>query len=350
MTPNPLLIERLNNWVEKPTILLPADPAWLAEPINSDHLLAELKKRVKSRRAEKELREVKRELASESLSSTLHISPKLEKAGPVIEYYKGASLLKVSRGGKGKTPVGGTRGKVLGFSFASRRRLMQKIAKIERGAVLPDFVTLTYPYKFPSPREAKKHLDTFSKRFRRQFEKGGLLWKLEPQDRGAPHFHLLVWGVELEQLRQFVPQAWFKIAGGGDPLHLAWHRGELGNSRGAEGHENIHCVQPVHTWKGVWNYAAKYLGKTFAVAGWLDGAWIGRYWGVIAPKNIPFGELKQEEIDRQMATRLMRYQRRFAKPVGKKRSKQRGKSCRSLTIFCDADQWVSKVVQVRDKT
>ena len=38
---------------------------------------------------------------------------------------------------------------------------------------------------------------------------------------------------------EFIPEAWFEIAGGGDALHLAWHMGEL---------DNDHCVQPVRSW------------------------------------------------------------------------------------------------------
>lgn len=119
-------------------------------------------------------------------------------------------------------------------------------------------------------------------------------------------------------------------------MHLAWHKGELGNNLGDEGHKNIHCVQPVYTWNGVMAYASKYLGKTFKVAGWEDGVWTGRYWGVIARANIPFGELRQFDIPLGQAVRLMRYQRRFAK--------LHIKSNRSQTIFCDASQWLGRVV------
>ena len=47
----------------------------------------------------------------------------------------------------------------------------------------------------------------------------------------------------------------------------------------------------MNSFKGVWFYASKYLGKTFEVAGW-NSKWTGRYWAVAAPENIPFGELR----------------------------------------------------------
>jgi hypothetical protein len=56
------------------------------------------------------------------------------------------------------------------------------------------FATLTFPNAYPGAREAKRR---FNKRFRmrlaRRFGKRALEWKMEPQERGAPHFHLLMW-------------------------------------------------------------------------------------------------------------------------------------------------------------
>jgi hypothetical protein len=200
------------------------------------------------------------------------------------------------------------------------------------------FVTLTYPDDFPDPDVSKKHLRKFIKRLLRRFPLIGLIWKLEPQQRGAPHYHFLVWGVDYDELREFVPQGWFEIAGGGDSKHLAFHQGFCG-------HGNKHCVSKVKDFKGVWWYAAKYIGKTFEVAGW-NRKWTGRYWGVVARENIPFGELRQLVVTRQFVVQVMRYQRRFAKPKkvhGKKIRKPIVAGGRSLTIFCDADQWAERL-------
>ena len=153
----------------------------------------------------------------------------------------------------------------------------------------------------------------------------GSIWKLEPQERGAPHYHILTWGASLGELYPFVPSAWYDIAGGGDPNHLQFHLGLLRDSRP--------CVEPVRDWRGVWSYASKYLGKTFDVAGW-ENQWTGRYWGVINRDNIPFGEVVHVPVTHAQAVQVQRYQRRFS---GVK------KSTRSLTTFCDADQWAEKL-------
>jgi hypothetical protein len=139
--------------------------------------------------------------------STMHKSP-------FVEWTAGAGLLKVSTGQTKEPPKGGKRGKVKGFSFASRLRLMRTIAKIKKDSELPNFITLTYPFEFPSPIASKKHLDIFIKRLLRAFPEIGLIWKLEPQQRGAPHYHIMAWGADLEKLGVFVVDAWYDIAGG----------------------------------------------------------------------------------------------------------------------------------------
>jgi hypothetical protein len=222
------------------------------------------------------------------------------------------------------------RGRIKGFSKQSRYRLLVTIGRIERAAKLPLFVVLTYPNEFPTARASKKHIKAFWLRLQREFPGHGLIWKLEPQSRGAPHYHILLWGCDLQAMQAWIPGAWFAIAGGGDLRHLAWHQGLCGKG-------NIHCVQQVRSWRGVWAYAAKYLGKTFKVEKWESA---GRYWGVINPGNIPFGVVRLAAVDFHQAAQIQRYQRRFSRR--RPRSRQR-----SMTTFCDADQWVEKL-DIRD--
>lgn len=193
---------------------------------------------------------------------------------------------------------------------------------------MPLFVVLTYPNEFPTARASKKHMKAFWLRLKREFSGHGLIWKLEPQKRGAPHIHILLWGCDLEAMRDFIPGAWYAIAGGGDIRHLAWHKGLCGNG-------NIHCVQKVRSWRGVWAYAAKYLGKTFEINSWESA---GRYWGVINPGNIPFGEMRSIQMGYKEAVRIQRYQRRAAHMRSRRKIQPR-----SVITFCDADQWVEKI-------
>ena len=280
------------------------------------------------------------------LLSIAHISPQPFQE-PFIEFVPGANYFKVSRGGYPQEKKGGgKRGAITGFSRGSRRRLMVLMSKIPEGSKLPAFVTLTYPFVFPTPAGAKSHLDNFLKRFARAFPMAGAIWKLEPQDRGAPHFHLLVWGVDLADLSRWVPQNWYQIAGGGDKLHYRWHSGLLGNK---------HCVQAVNSHRGVIAYASKYLGKSFEQTNWV---YTGRFWGVFQRTNIPFGSVYNFAVDLSKANLALRYQRSFIKSrrrINTQRAlasgqvvhtkKRKNFNPRSQVTFCDASRWVINILR-----
>lgn len=265
--------------------------------------------------------------------SNAHIRPRINSASvekPTIEYVKGGSLFRTSKNRNCQAVGGGKRGGINGFSNNSRRRLLELIATVRRDSELPSFVTLTYPANFPTVKKSKRDLKIFLQRLERKFPEIGVIWKLEPQERGAPHFHLLAWGVESSVLLTFVVQTWYEVAGDGDENHFKFHLGLL--------HGSVPCVSKVRSFKGVWAYAAKYLGKTFQVAGWSE-TWTGRFWGVLNRENIPFGEMETIEVDRKTAYQVIRLQRRFM-------HMKKARDFNSLKTFCDADQWVIKLLGV----
>jgi hypothetical protein len=101
------------------------------------------------------------------------------------------------------------RGICRGFTFGSRRRMLDRLNQVSVGADLPEFVTLTLPddsfddsvTKFA--KTAKLHLDTLLKRLRRVCPSATGFWRIEWKARKSglhegklfPHFHLLVWGL-----------------------------------------------------------------------------------------------------------------------------------------------------------
>ena len=102
------------------------------------------------------------------------------------------------------------RGKCKGFSFGSRRRLLDRLNSVSVAAELPCFLTLTVPDEVfcddcgEFAKRAKRWLDTFLKRLRRVEPKSCGFWRIEWQARksGAhegklvPHFHMLLWGLD----------------------------------------------------------------------------------------------------------------------------------------------------------
>lgn len=86
------------------------------------------------------------------------------------------------------------------FSKRSRQRLLNKARTMQTDKIeLPYFVTLTYHKNYADCEGAKIHLQNFFKRWRRicESEKGEnrfkYMWKMEPQKRGAVHFHVAMY-------------------------------------------------------------------------------------------------------------------------------------------------------------
>jgi len=204
--------------------------------------------------------------------------------------------------------------------------MIDMLAKVKRGE-LPCFVTLTYPSVYSDdPKVWKKNREAFFNRLDRVFPSWSGVWKLEPQKRGAPHFHLLIWGVSLYELQKFVPQAWYEVVGSNDENHLLWHWGALGNG-------NKHCVQQVESPNGVRWYASKYMSKE--VSGWGN---VGRWWGVAHRARLPVGETVVYKISEQLAIEFIRYMRRYAH--------LKSRDYRSLSIVCNSpEQWFRVLVR-----
>lgn len=233
----------------------------------------------------------------------------LEKVGvrdsgtPTI-FHIGASLIESRR-----TPLlslvsggmqvgGGRRSVVSGFSANSRRRLMVQLAKVRRSEV-PIFITLTYPGVWPSsPTEWKKHLHNWRRELFRRFPDSSMIWKLEPQRRGAPHFHVFLFGLRVitPDFRDFVSASWYKAVGSGDLRHL----------RAGTRVEYLRSVQ------GAFSYAAKYFGKIVSDD---DGVWgrPGRFWGVYGRERLPVGEVFVVPLSWLESVDLQRFLRRYSK-------------------------------------
>ncbi len=157
---------------------------------------------------------------------------------------------------------GGKRGVVRGFSKHSRHRMIELLCKLDQ---LQDawFWTLTYPNEFPTEYIVfKRDLDTFLKRLKRRWPKCGWLWRLEPQARGAPHYHLIVWNIPngKRRVRQWLTLAWAKIAHQHDK-----YAGEYATR-----------AERITSFRHAMHYASKYSAKVSDEDGNLK--W-GRWWG-----------------------------------------------------------------------
>jgi hypothetical protein len=268
---------------------------------------------------------------------------RVNKKEACLHLWVGGSLLGVRRMQTQGTNNGGggKRGKITGFSHASRRRLLHRLGRMDKKQ-LPLFLTLTYPDEYApnhkNPLRVKRDLKVFKQRFMREFPAGCGIWRLEMIHRKSgkyvgevfPHFHVLVWGVDYVQLLSWVGEAWYKVVGTGVEKHLR------AGTR----------LERLRSWRGVMSYASKYLAKPSDEkdnSGDDDGdppdriAW-GRIWGNIAQQNFPYVPCISIRLTDRQAISVIRY---FRKLTGIKAF-----SFQRLTILGDPDFWFERLTDI----
>lgn len=190
----------------------------------------------------------------------------------------------------------GKRGECKGFSDASRRNLMDKMNQVRRDAEKPVFITMTLARELGfTAADAKGALRAFSKRLARAFGDVCVLWRLEPQEDGTAHFHLLVWGAGGYIPWQWVAVKWAEVCTGekmGDPptlpgKHGAWVFREWVKKSGASEVGKKMCnagtkVEAIRSFNGVLFYVAKYMAKEWELE--HPEKW-GRVWGIMGERD-----------------------------------------------------------------
>ena len=181
----------------------------------------------------------------------------------------------------------GKRGKVSTFSNKSRRNLSRTLGTMIR-AEESYTMALTLPGDLGGI-EPVFALECFAKLSRRftanpAFATVSAFWKRELQNRGAVHWHLLVYGVSdpflREKVRGWLVTQWNGLICERSPEtarehHRWWHARA----------ENFAAV------KDMANYFAKYIGKDPDVTGALPGRW----WGSWNKKKLPVAECRESD-------------------------------------------------------
>jgi hypothetical protein len=231
-------------------------------------------------------------------------------------------LLKVIAHGK-KIGGRGRRKQVTEFSRSSRLRLLQKMATIKlEGGSKVIFVTLTYGTLFPTPKTAKRHLDSFLKRLLRRFPHASAIWRFEFQKRGAPHFHLMFFHLPYLNKRT---------------LKRIW--GDVIGKEFWDYSNDVPCrpftrIEMLYGYRHAAAYMSKYVAKGVSDSGfnftsylteggyflhpetdYCDGT-IGRWWGVFNKQCLPIAHIETiQELFFQRKTfyDFMRAIRRSAK-------------------------------------
>lgn len=187
------------------------------------------------------------------------------------------------------------RGKVNGLSKKSRRKLFNYILRLEQRVGFY-FVTLTYPKEYETNYEIwKKQLHQLYSSLRYHYPKMGFLWKLEFQQRGAPHFHLLMFDPSSPKEREIgklIKEHWYRIVGQKSKSFRHW---------GTD-------TKAIHDIKGSGFYLAMYQTKdTYIPADMMSG----RMWGVYGRNKMPMSEQGTENLSLDKYTLLKRICRKW---------------------------------------
>lgn len=163
------------------------------------------------------------------------------------------------------------------------------------------FVSLTYGEHYHEDwTNYKRDLQVFRKRLARFLHlKGvnfGAIWKLEFQDRGAPHYHLLLFLTQetsSQRLLRFIARSWVAVASETFSYDRQYvdlmERVHLGKLRSTG-----KCAIPVYSHENggtarLMSYLMKYICKPYEVEYETGKAFdTGRVWGIWNDEHVPF--------------------------------------------------------------
>jgi hypothetical protein len=197
----------------------------------------------------------------------------------------------VVRDGDPRTPEPGIRQEIVEFSAASRKRLAFVASNTE--IEFHTMITLTYPGEYSNDGvQVKGNLREFLTWLKKDMGAYSYLWFLEFQQRGAPHFHILIdrkirGRAMLDALRFRVSANWYQIVGSKDTKHLA------AGTR----------VERIRKRDGARHYAVKYAQKTYQKI--VPEAYrnVGRFWGCsvdVKPKPVAHVQCTEDDIRAQL--------------------------------------------------
>jgi hypothetical protein len=190
-----------------------------------------------------------------------------------------------------------TRGIISQFSNKSRKRLIEQFTRLDHKKMKftkerVKFITLTYIDNMQDGLLAKLHLKRFIERLQYAHEKLWVVWKLDFQERGAMHFHLIVGNMKFTDFEE---------------IQKMW-------SECSEQAENVFTrIEAIKSIRGVLSYAAKYMTKEVSPntgeevkatdvssvrrAAGGSGSLVltichnfGRFWGVYGRQHLPLAD------------------------------------------------------------
>jgi len=230
-----------------------------------------------------------------------------------VDVHLGYMDIKVDRP-KLKQPVAGKEGnkkRLAGWSRSSRNYLNRCLRSIVRGDTHPYMLTLTSQGYSEDTQVYHDQVDHFMISFERRFPDCSIVWRLEFQQRGAPHWHLLIYLSEgeppiLHEDKHWIAGTWYGIVGG--DVSVMKYGTKLTDATDGE-------------------YAAKLKNYLLAFHHLKDNQvrddiYTGRYWGIRNKKGLNMGPIAQGTLVYKAFVKL----RRIARKLMRQKNKALGRS------------------------
>lgn len=259
----------------------------------------------------------------------------------IILETQGSRLSMKTRGVVEAPRVKSVRGKVTEFSRRSRKRLMDMLASFDMTQALGNrpaiFITLTYGQEWPESDVAKAHLKAFDMRIRRFAPEASGFWRVELQERGAPHFHLIFFNLPY-LAKEDMQNWWLEIVGT-----------QYADNSKDEPRCPFTRIEAIASSRKAFRYVSKYVAKSersdsgFNHSPYQHGSgWQGRFWGIINKDNLPFAALFEYVMENDELSNRVFWQ--FKRLMAKKFSGiWRGKAMTGATLYIFSqsgiDQW-----------
>jgi len=193
------------------------------------------------------------------------------------------------------------------FTRKSRARLFQTMRRLRTSLLSPPlFVTLTYHHTWPEDTYGDLHAFTAWLN-RRTDGAARYIWRLEWQQRGAPHYHLLIW---MPGSHVFTADTATVRA-----IRLAWAT-IIGTRDDRDAMKHGVMVKQIVSFRQAFTYVAKYIAKLHPEPECGNGQ---RRWGRSA--NLPVMELYREDVSQDTHVYLRRIARRLLRSRGLTRHK-----------------------------
>lgn len=190
-------------------------------------------------------------------------------------------VVEVTRRGTPASTTPGIRSEIVKFTQRARDKMLFTASATE--VIFKSMITLTYPESFPiDGKRVKMDLKVFRQRMVREYG-CEILWFLEFQKRGAPHFHLLTTVKEPNMSdRKKLAYMWADVAArrpSPDDNLPAHERHFAEYAKIWRVHAHSRSWEAIREVNGAVRYAAKYATKTRQKEVPEEYKDVGQFWG-----------------------------------------------------------------------